>query len=99
MRLLKPEHLQSAHFLRAAPIITELTAETQEPTVIEVLWQNTRENDNLYHNLYHAIKEERHSFPLDLGVKVSIIDYTLDNQDNLRYHSHLWVPNSEPLHT
>ena len=99
MRLLKPEHLQSAHFLRVAPITTELTAETQEPTAMEVLWQNARENDDLYHNLHRAVKEERRSFPPDLGVKVSITDYTLDDQDNLRYRSHLWVPNSEPLRT
>ena len=66
---------------------------------MEVLWQNARENDDLYHNLYRVVKEERHSFPPDLGVKVSIADYTLDDQDNLRYRSRLWVPNSEPLRT
>jgi len=99
MRLLKPEHLQSAPFLRAAPIITELIAKTQEPTAIEVLWQNARENDDLYHNLHRAVKEERRSFPPDLGVKVSITDCTLDDQDNLHYYSRLWVPNLEPLRT
>ena len=66
---------------------------------MEVLWQNARENDDLYHNLHRAVKEERRSFPPDLGVKVSIADCTLDDQDNLRYRSRLWVPNSEPLRT
>ncbi len=56
---------------------------------MEVLWQNARENNDLYHNLHRAVKEERRSFPPDLGVKVSITDYTLDDQDNLRYRSHL----------
>ena len=66
---------------------------------MEALWHNTRENDDLYHHLYRAVRERKRSFPLELGVKVSIADYMIDDQNNLRYHNRLWVPNSEPLRT
>ena len=56
-----------------------------------------RENDDLYHHLCRAVRERKRSFPPELRVKVFITDYTLNDQDNLHYHNHLWVPNSEPL--
>jgi len=77
---------------------TTVEPEIQGPTTMEALWHDTCENDNLYGRLCQAVRDGKRSFPPELGIKVSIADCTL-NQDNLHYRSHLWVPNSEPLRT
>jgi len=100
MEITQPAHQTSPSSVQILESeIGNNTADTQVPTTMEALWHNTRENDDLYHHLYRAVRERKRSFPLELGVKVSIADYMIDDQNNLRYHNRLWVPNSEPLRT
>ena len=90
VQLLKAEHLQRALPLRAAPVTTESETETQPPqgpTMMETLWRDSRENDDLYDRLCRAVRDGKRSFPPELGVKVSIADCTLD-QGNLYYYCH-----------
>ena len=46
-----------------------------------------------------AVREGRRVFPLELQVKVSILEYKLDDQGQLLFRGRRWVLESEPLRT
>ena len=91
--------LSSVQTLESETGNTANTVETQVPTAMEALWCDARGKDKLYERLCLAVRERKRSFPPELGVRVSIADCTLDDEDNLRYRDRLWVPDAEPLRT
>lgn len=62
-------------------------------------WEQAKREDNIYQEATKYVKDGNRTFPTQLGLKVSIAECHLDDQDNLYFRDRKWVPGSEPLRT
>ena len=79
---------------------TPNTADTEPYDSIEmfkVLWKQAAEKDETYQLAKEALKSGARKFPPQLGLKVSLAECSIDEQDRLRYRGRKWVPESEDL--
>ena len=65
--------------------------------MFEVLWKQAAEKDETYQLAKEALKSGARKFPPQLGLKVSLAECSIDEQDRLRYRGRKWVPESEDL--
>jgi hypothetical protein len=69
-----------------------------EGPALEDLWTTALETDTVYQKLVQALREGAPRFPTELGIRVSVSDCALMN-DQLTYRNRRWVPEREPLRT
>ena len=63
------------------------------------LWNSAKGIDTSYQMMVKAVQEGERTFPRDLGVKVSISDYELNEDGKLIFKGRRWVPESEEFRT
>ena len=68
----------------------------QEPE-LQQLWDQGKERDKDFVQLYHSVRRGDRKFPSDL--KVSTAECDFDPRGALRFRKRVWVPNWEPLQT
>lgn len=67
---------------------------------LEQLWEESRQKDKTYEALVKALQDEKRVFPPALGIRVSVGECHLsENQQDLYFRGRRWVPESEPLRT
>lgn len=69
-----------------------------EKTSIEKLWAMAKDQDNVLKELKDALRNKARTFPSRLGVKASITECEL-RDDELYFRNRKWVPDFEPLRT
>lgn len=92
--LIKPEMLPKPKEKVTQVMLTQ----TEEPS-LQDQWTNARQEDQTYQEAVAAIRRDARSFPTVLGVKVSIAECGLNEEEQLLFRGRRWVPDSEPLRT
>lgn len=85
-----------------APILDGDTSDTPPETLSYETpdkWEQAKQSDSVYQEAMKCLKEGRRTFPMKLGLKVSIAECRLDRQENLFFRDRKWVPEDEPLRT
>ena len=98
-RLLKPEIFALPKKIVVEREVQAILTEAIKRTDLQDLWNTARKADTSYKAMAKAIREEKRAFPLELRVKVSILECELDSQERLLFRGRRWVPESEPLRT
>ncbi|KAF9696002.1 hypothetical protein EKO04_006265 [Ascochyta lentis] len=65
----------------------------------ETLWKNAAKNDKTYQLAKSSISLGARKFPVQLNLKVSLSECSVDDRDRLCYRGRVWVPNSDALRT
>ncbi|KAF9691541.1 hypothetical protein EKO04_010214 [Ascochyta lentis] len=65
----------------------------------ETLWKNAAKNDETYQLAKSSISSGARKFPVQLNLKVSLSECSVDKRDQLCYRGRIWVPNSDALRT
>ncbi|KAF9700524.1 hypothetical protein EKO04_001724 [Ascochyta lentis] len=65
----------------------------------ETLWKNAAKNDETYQLAKSSISLGARKFPVQLNLKVSLSECSVDDRDQLCYRGRVWVPNSDALRT
>ncbi|XPS94913.1 hypothetical protein M3J09_004211 [Ascochyta lentis] len=65
----------------------------------ETLWKNAAKNDETYQLAKSSISSGARKFPVQLNLKVSLSECSVDDRDRLCYRGRVWVPNSDALRT
>jgi hypothetical protein len=97
-QLLKPQNLQGfpAGTIVASPVQAR---SPQQPSYLEMLWEEARQADLLYGQAVKCLQEGRRTFPPDLNLKVSVGECSLNSDGRLLFRGRLWVPELEKLRT
>ena len=66
---------------------------------IKSLWAEWREKDPVLQRIQQAITEGRRMSPPKLRLKVSIGECEIQEEEQVLFRGHTWVPDSEPLRT
>ena len=74
------------------------STDTQSENSLTNLWVVTQATDTVYQQLLTTLKDGARKFPASLGIKVSVADCSLDN-NQLLFRGRRWVPDSEELRT
>ena len=103
-RTLFPKPGLGNRVLRTAPsLLTGVLPSTERTFTdrLQKLWEEGKAQDKDFEQLADTIRRSKRVFPADLSspVKVSVSDYTIDENGYLRFRGRLWVPNYEPLRT
>jgi hypothetical protein len=86
--------------MEAMPLAEEeLLAGDEMPTEDETLWTQGKDQDITYRGIIDSITQQRRTFPMDLGLKVSIGECSLSANNEPLFRERRWVPNWEPLRT
>jgi predicted aspartyl protease len=111
IQLLKPQHLKrfphraiAASPAASAPQIRDVEPVPQAQATVplselEELWQRALQTDQSYERIVTCLREEKRKFPIDLRLKVSIAECTLNEEGRLLFRGRLWVPELEELRT
>ncbi|KAF5503436.1 Transposon Tf2-6 polyprotein [Colletotrichum fructicola] len=95
LQLLPEVALPSARVQRieAAPAMLVFTDDKE----LQQLWDQTQGQDEVYQQIYTAVKQRERSFPPSLKLKVQIAECEIDNGNRLLFRDRIWVPGSEDL--
>ena len=69
------------------------------PDDLQLLWKNGLETDRNYLQMVKAIYDGMRTFPAILGVRVSISECSLSDQQALLFRGRYWVPDLDELRT
>ena len=94
MCLIKPEMLAG----RKEGMIQAMPTQSEEP-LLEDRWTHAQHNDPTYEEAVSTIRRGARSFPTTLGLKVSVAECGLNEEEQLLFRGRRWVPDSEPLRT
>lgn len=100
-RLLDPEKLVNAPTAQVATNGADANVhlEHRQELPLEEQWRAAEQLDEGLQELKQAVKDGARRFPRHLGIRVSITECELSEDNRLLFRGRLWVPEFEPLRT
>lgn len=105
IQLLPDSSISQTKCLQAAPVSIQrqqedkIEQEVGEEDPLNALWEPAREADVSYNKIIEAVKNDHRKFPVDLGLKVSIAECSMEGDKTVKFRNRIWVPDSEELRT